>query len=162
MLLLVDYREKWLLHKLQEFNFAIESETIQSMPFGQIQIQYKITNLEVGDFVIEFDSGMPLLIIERKTVRDLCASITDGRFRQQKERLSESVDSTEKIMYMIEGGMKKCHASSLSQTIIDGSILNLMFKHHFKVLFTENENDSFNNILLLYKKFHQGDFENQP
>ena len=100
-----------------------------------------------------------VLVIERKSIRDLCASITDGRFRQQKARLTDSVGDHDKIMYIIEGGRKKCHSTSLSQTIIDCSILNILFKHKFKVLFTDNETDTFNNLLLLYKKLQNGDFK---
>ena len=163
MLLLVDYREKWFLQKMSE---------------TQSEIKYQTANLNVGDFIFvdnnnnnnnvssnnELDVSHEIianaiLVIERKSIRDLCASITDGRFRQQKARLSESVHDSDKIMYIIEGGKKKCHSTSLSQTIIDCSILNILFKHKFKVLFTDNETDTFNNLLLLYKKLQNGDFK---
>ena len=48
----------------------------------------------------------------------------------------------------------------LSQNIINGSILNLIYKHNYKVLQTDNKFDTFNNILLLYKKFTNGDLKN--
>lgn len=166
MLLLVDFREKWFLQKISE---------------TQSDIKYQTANLEVGDFIFinneldnepnnEVDNGSSnevglknsantILVIERKSIRDLCASITDGRFRQQKARLTESVNDPDKIMYIIEGGRKKCHSTSLSQTIIDCSILNIIFKHKFKLLFTDNETDTFNNLLLLYKKLQNGDFK---
>uniref|UniRef100_A0A6C0H6Y0 ERCC4 domain-containing protein n=1 Tax=viral metagenome TaxID=1070528 RepID=A0A6C0H6Y0_9ZZZZ len=189
MLLLVDYREKWFLQKITE---------------TKTEIQYKATNLKVGDFIFvdthtetvgggagnhaaQTTTDAPettteanthtqthvastdtsnntctpnnVLVIERKSIRDLCASITDGRFRQQKARLTESVGDHDKIMYIIEGGRKKCHSTSLSQTIINSSILNILFKHKFKVLFTDNETDTFNNLLLLYKKLKNGDFK---
>ena len=105
------------------------------------------------------------MIIERKSIKDLCASITDGRFREQKRRLFDSVKDSSRITYIIEGirkiqvleGVEK--QNILSQNIISGSILNLIYKHNYRVVQTENKLDTFNNILLLYKKFKNGDFK---
>lgn len=64
-------------------------------------INYSLENLECGDFIIEVD-GQPLLVIERKTIKDLLASIKDGRLRDQKRKMIEQYDKS-KIMYLIEG-----------------------------------------------------------
>ena len=56
-------------------------------------------------------------------------------------------------MYLIEGKKYKTPIN------INGAIQNLIFKHNYKVLITENEQDSFDNILLLFKKFYNKDFE---
>ena len=43
------------------------------------------TNLEIGDYIIKYKSS-DVLVIERKTIDDYCASIKDGRNREQKKK----------------------------------------------------------------------------
>ena len=43
-------------------------------------------NLDLGDIIIEYND-IPLIIIERKTIPDLLASIKDGRYKEQKKRI---------------------------------------------------------------------------
>lgn len=157
MQLLIDYREKGIVKKLYE----LSGDQTETCIVNGVNINYCTTNLEVGDFIIKDSEGNILVIIERKSIRDLSASITDGRFRQQKERLLESTNDPCKILYIIEGHKLSTIAQKgmLPQTIINGSIQNLLFRHNFKVLWTENESDTLNNISLLYKKFHNKDFD---
>jgi crossover junction endonuclease MUS81 len=154
-LLLIDYREGDFIKRLSEYTF-IENEIIKNVSINGIEVCFKITNLTIGDFIIENDEGVNV-VIERKSVQDLCSSIIDGRFREQKQRLMDSVNDESKIVYMIEGnGEKSVH---LSKSIIDGSILNLVFKHNYKVIQTNTKLDTFNMVLLLYKKIRNSDFE---
>jgi crossover junction endonuclease MUS81 len=168
MYLLVDYRESAFINKLSEYSY-IENDVLKSVEINNIEISYKITSLPIGDFVIQSDLddiNTVEMIIERKCIKDLCASITDGRFREQKTRLFDSVKDVSRITYIIEGakkiqiveGVEK--QNMLSQNIINGSILNLIYKHNYKVIQTDNKLDTFNNILLLYKKFKNGDIKN--
>lgn len=43
--------------------------------------------LDVGDLAITDAAGNVLLLLERKTCKDIAASISDGRYREQKTRL---------------------------------------------------------------------------
>lgn len=157
MYLLIDYREKDFINKLSEF-VIIENDIVKSVVINNITLKFKITCLEIGDFIIqksldEIDSIV--LCIERKSISDLCASIKDSRFREQKQRLLESLKDPMKICYLIENESNK---KVLSDNIINGAILNLIFKHNYKVVNTKNKLDTFNNIMLLYKKFQNDDF----
>lgn len=172
MYLLIDYRETGFINKLSEYSY-IENDILKSVDINNINLNYKITSLPVGDFVIQSDLdniNSIEMIIERKSIKDLCSSITDGRFREQKKRLFDSIKDFLKITYIIEGS-KGLHVleneqsdinkkNMLSQNIINGSILNLIYKHNYRVLQTDNKLDTFNNILLLYKKFKNGDIKN--
>ena len=42
------------------------------------------------------------IVIERKSVKDLCSSIVDGRMSEQRNRLIESIQDTNKIIYIIK------------------------------------------------------------
>jgi crossover junction endonuclease MUS81 len=177
MILLIDYRETSFIEKIKQYKTKTEcmimdegdnennekeyNEKEGEFIWSNVNVMYKIQNLEIGDFVIKTEDETRV-IIERKSIKDLCASIIDGRFREQKERLKESMDDTSRILYIIEGHKKKLQCGNekgISKMIIDGSILNLMYRHKYKVLQTENESDTFENIILLYKKIKNGEFE---
>jgi len=162
MYLLIDYREQDFIKRLSDY-CIIENDMIKAITINNVEIKFKITNLLIGDFVIldDIDNLYTIrLAIERKSIRDLCASITDGRFREQKQRLLDSINDASKVCYLIEGKLNNLSDKlTLSHTIINGSLLNLIFKHKYKVIQTENKLDTFNNIVLLYKKFKNNDFE---
>jgi len=155
MLLLIDFREKWIFYFLNQQQ--VDTDKVYSTSINGIELFFKVTNLIVGDFLITNDKEEVYLAIERKTVKDLSSSIIDGRFREQKQRLIESFQDPNKILYLIEGH-KKLATKGISKTMIDGSIQNLIFKHQFNVLHTENEQDTFENLIMLYKKICNGDF----
>lgn len=156
MYFFVDYREKWFTELLLENNIHYDQ------PYINDSCSIKCANLPIGDFIISNDNEMKdiILVIERKTIMDLSSSITDGRFRQQKERIEESIKDVSKILYIIEG-YSKILKNGVSKSIINSSILNLLYKHNFKILQTENHDDSYENIILLFKKFVNSDFVNK-
>jgi ERCC4-type nuclease len=96
-------------------------------------------------------------MIERKNIADLACSIVDNRFREQKNRLSET---NNKIIYIIEGLIHKSR-NKIPFSTLKSSIINLMCKHNFQVFKTENEDDTLEYLLLLYKKTHQKEFINE-
>ena len=70
----IDYREKKLI---EQFKNNKNNKNNQN---------YIISNLDIGDIIIKYNEYITY-IIERKTISDLCSSILDGRYREQKERL---------------------------------------------------------------------------
>lgn len=61
--------------------------------------------LDLGDVIICNNEGKELLIIERKTLTDLAASIKDGRYMEQSFRLNKESLHNHNIIYLIEGEM---------------------------------------------------------
>lgn len=87
----VDVREPELYSFLQKCDFAKIGCTLESK------------QLDIGDILFTTqDIDIPLLLIERKTVQDLCASIKDGRYREQKIRIL-TYKTVLRSMYLIEG-----------------------------------------------------------
>jgi ERCC4-type nuclease len=129
----IDFREKDLISKICNYEDII-TETL---------------SLPVGDLIINKDEIETEFIIERKTIADLSASIKDGRFREQKQRLLDSIKDESKIVYIIEG---EWNNKLLPKNVIDGAILNLMFIHNYKVIRTTNLDNTIEMISLLYKK----------
>ena len=127
--------------------------------FKDTGINYKVCNLIIGDFIIKNENQDILFVIERKSIKDLCASIVDGRLAEQRSRLIESIQDPKKIIYIIEGSKKDglIHGKTIdiSKKSINSSILNLIFKHQYKVIFTEYKQDTVDNIILLYTKIKE-------
>lgn len=46
--------------------------------------------LPIGDILIKTDEGKDVMIVERKTLQDLLASIKDGRYEEQSHRLKNA------------------------------------------------------------------------
>jgi ERCC4-type nuclease len=63
-------------------------------------------NLPVGDIIIA-DNLEEKIIIERKTLADLAASIKDGRYNEQSYRLNGIPHHNHNIIYLIEGDVSK-------------------------------------------------------
>lgn len=144
IILEIDYRERAIIKHLEEFNPSIK---------------YTIINLPIGDFIFrDSESNSILYIIERKTIYDLASSITDGRFREQKQRLLNSVNSSENIVYIIEGNKNKKQYGNIPSSVIDSSILNLIFRHQYKVIRTTSDIETYDALLSLYKKLELNDF----
>ena len=134
-MLQIDYREHSIIDLIKNTDF----------------IEYETVNLPIGDFIIKDDIQINY-IIERKSINDLCASITDGRFSDQKQRLLESMGDSSKIIFIIEGKKIQSKFSRIPIKTMNSAIINLIFKHNFKVIFTENADDTLENVLLLYNK----------
>lgn len=63
-------------------------------------------NLPLGDIIICDDDGQEKVIIERKSLADLAASIRDGRYKEQGFRLNQCDLHNHHIFYLIEGDLR--------------------------------------------------------
>ena len=69
--------------------------------------------LALGDSIIG-----DKIIIERKTLTDLAASIKDGRYREQSFRLQKSLEEGFSVIYMIEGNLDLYVGNITKDTIV--------------------------------------------
>jgi len=92
----------------------------------------EIKNLEIGDIIIEINQK-PLILIERKTIPDLASSISDGRLREQKHRISLSNFNNSQIIYLIEGNIEQKLYGGINKKSIQGSIINTLVRDNYKV-----------------------------
>jgi len=95
MLIKIDYRENNLLATMNLL-FKEHSHEIQH------------ENLPLGDIIIVDEStSVEKIIVERKTLYDLAASIKDGRYNEQSFRLNNISLPNHNIIYLIEGDFEK-------------------------------------------------------
>lgn len=70
------------------------------------KIKMEIVSLPLGDIIICDDNGNEKVIIERKSLADLAASIRDGRYTEQGYRLNQCSMHNHLIYYLIEGDLR--------------------------------------------------------
>ena len=102
--------------------------------------------MPLGDIVFVDDDGKELLIVERKSLSDLVASIKDGRYDEQSYRLIHSGLYRHHIMYLIEGGMSQV-LNPTEKKMIYSSMLTLQLYKGFSIMKTTSMNTEMAQIL---------------
>ena len=101
----VDMRENDLIKIMENL-----IETIPSFK----DLELKIENLPLGDIILS-DEKEEYVIIERKSVNDLMASIKDGRYEEQSYRLNGINHPNHNITYLIEGNISNTNSKLIKQ-----------------------------------------------
>jgi hypothetical protein len=133
MIIKIDIREQELITQLQRL---IELNDI----FKNIIVE-KI-NLPIGDIII-FDKteNEDKIIIERKTINDLLASIKDGRYEEQSYRLNGTTTHNHNIIYLIEGDINRVNRfkdNTKDKLTIYSAIFSLNYYKGYSVIRTLN------------------------
>ena len=121
--IIVDARETLVHNKLTEFQKHMVS------PFPVIS-----RPLDIGDICIVDSNCIPAVLIERKTIADLVASIKDGRYNEQSYRLNECPIPNHNVIYLIEGNISSQNKHTTD--IVYGAIVSLMYYKGFSVIRT--------------------------
>ena len=121
MLIKIDTREHELFKRCEA--------TINAVPkFSAIKLVSE--TLPLGDIIIN-DGTDDCIIIERKTLNDLSASIKDGRYEEQSYRLNGIPHHNHNIVYLIEGDMQRFN--SFKERIDKQTMYSAMFSiNYFK------------------------------
>ena len=176
-MLIIDARE----HKLIEL--------IKSIP--NFNIQYVIQQLQIGDIIIQYKmpTGKPNnkinktnntdiinytfnIIVERKYITDMIASVKDGRYKEQKIRLiaecvkpnidilTNEISITNDITniihcklacYIIEGLQSNLRMQQ-EKTILNGSIISSIFRDKLPILRTNTLQETLDMIVRLHDR----------
>ena len=142
--LVIDYREHNIKDYFDNYDFS-KDKNLKN-------IVYNVENLDLGDILIKKDEKV-VLIIERKTLQDLYSSINDGRYKEQKIRLKNNYNSKQ-ILYIIEDCNVKFIKNKFSnfESIINGAIINSIFRDDIKLIRTKSIDDTIIYIKTLMKK----------
>ena len=121
MIIKVDTREPDLLQQLNHLT--------SSMPnFKNIIIKFE--TLPIGDIII-CDDNEEKLIIERKSVSDLMASIKDGRYEEQSYRLNGLNHHNHNIIYLVEGDVSRVNRYKPNNTVERLTLYSAMFSLNY-------------------------------
>jgi ERCC4-type nuclease len=119
----IDFREKSLFSECEKLK--------EKYP----KINFEFANLFLGDMQID------KILIERKTLTDLAASIKDGRYIEQSFRLKESMKEGYIVYYFIEGNLSTYNSTTIKRETIISCLYSLTNKGFF-VIQTSNVKDS--------------------
>ncbi len=131
-MLTIDTRESDLIRILS----GIEGTTVKQLPVADIWIGINVTGniqQEVSATDSQYMSGV---IIERKSIKDLEASILDGRYREQRGRiLAFCQENKAQPMYILEGSLSS-GTGRLQKKAIMKFINRLIFHYQIPVMQT--------------------------
>ncbi len=128
MKITLDQRE----HDLHERIIQIMKENSSNVH----EITYHL--LTIGDILIQTDDLKDVILIERKTLKDLLASIKDGRYDEQSHRLIHSSGfPIHNIIYIIEGPLNSLKTLA-ERKLVYSCITSLNFFKGFSVLRTSS------------------------
>ena len=131
----VDLREQELIQRIQSL-----IETIPSFK----DLELKIENLPLGDVILSGEQE-DYVVIERKSINDLIASIKDGRYEEQSYRLNGLAHSNHNIVYLIEGDLNKINRfkdTRIEKLTLYSAIFSLNYTKGFSVIRTFSMEES--------------------
>ena len=129
MIIKVDNREQELLKQINQLVLFIPA-------FKQMKVE--TANLPLGDIIIS-DDIEDKIIIERKCLNDLLASIKDGRYEEQSYRLNGLNHHNHNIYYMIEGDVNKFNCfkdNKMEKLTLYSAMFSLNYFKGFSVMRT--------------------------
>jgi ERCC4-type nuclease len=142
MKIFIDEREAFLYEKCQSMNQT-----------PSIQLTKKV--LTLGDILICSDDDKELVLIERKSLSDLLASVKDGRYEEQSFRLIHSSGfHMHNIVYIIEGMFSQLR-SPIEKKIIYSAMTSLNFFKGFSVTRTFSIQETAEMILSIAEKMER-------
>ena len=95
--------------------------------------------LLLGDVAIQTDDSQDVVLIERKSLQDLLASIKDGRYDEQSYRLHHSSGfHTHNIVYIIEGQFSTLRNPAVEKKIALSAMISLSLIKGFSVIRTNS------------------------
>jgi ERCC4-type nuclease len=121
-------------------------------------ISISIRQLPIADFWIGVSGDTILesgLLIERKTVKDLEASILDGRYRDQRTRLvAHAQQMNAHPVYIIEGNLQRT-TGRLQKKALQKIINRLVIAHGIPVFYTANIKETVELLIILEEQYRK-------
>lgn len=150
--IIIDNREKDIIQLFKVTDFKFKNNEL-------IEIAYD--NLDIGDFHIKVDEQLAI-VIERKTLADLAASIKDGRYKEQKARMKAVNIPNHYKMYLIEGEVyaedsldknsKFVSCNGIAISTIISSIVNTYLRDGLSIYKTKNINATAKFLAKIFEK----------
>jgi ERCC4-type nuclease len=154
MIIKIDSRERELINLCKYY--------LEISPLYK-NIQIVTGNLPIGDIIICDDKQEERIVIERKSIRDLSASIKDGRYDEQSYRLNGLHHENHNIIYLIEGDLngKNSFKDRVDKITIYSAMFSLNHYKGFSVLRTFTQDETSLVICNMAYKIQKCDSENK-
>jgi ERCC4-type nuclease len=127
MLIRIDNREQDLIKLVNQLIVTVPA-------FKELQVAVEV--LPLGDIILT-ENGADKVIIERKSVADLLASIKDGRYEEQSYRLNGiQGHANHNTIYLIEGDVNKINNIKNERMTAYSAMFSLNYYKGFSVFRT--------------------------
>jgi ERCC4-type nuclease len=129
MLIRIDTREQDLITSINKLISTTSA-------FSDLNVS--VEPLSIGDIIIsDHIDNTEKIIIERKSVTDLLASIKDGRYKEQSYRLNGLNHPNHNIMYLIEGDVSRTNLKFKdNRAMLYSAMVSLNYYKGFSVMRT--------------------------
>ena len=153
MLIKIDYRETDLFNECEKILALAEYKNIKILS----------CSIPLGDIIVcndDHEKTEEKIIIERKTLNDLAASIRDGRYTEQGFRLNECNIHNHNIIYAIEGDLRNYKSTFFSKNKIDkkallSSLTSIQYFKGFSIMRTINVTETAEWIIQMADKIQR-------
>lgn len=122
-----------------------EHEILNCLKSNTTGVRFDSITLEVGDImIVNAETDIPLLVLERKTFADLASSNRDGRYREQRARLLSLRGQGIPVGYLLEVGpgwssdLKRVWPGQVSEDLLLSIIMRLQLTHGIPVLYSKD------------------------
>jgi ERCC4-type nuclease len=134
MIIKVDVRETELIRCIK---YVLEISPMYK------DVQMVVENLPLGDIILS-KNEIDKVVIERKSLRDLAASIKDGRYEEQSFRLNGLPIHNHNIVYLVEGDVNKFNVfkDRMEKLTLYSAMVSLNFYKGFSVMRSFNVEES--------------------
>lgn len=141
-MLWIDYREKDLIAMVGERARAA------NLPVGDVWV---VDDAHEGEELPP--SGRIRVIVERKTVADLAASLNDGRYEEQSFRLGDAETPNHNIVYLLEGSVQS--SRRVPAATLYGACVSLSYYKGFSLYRTAGAAESARYLAVLDDKLRR-------
>jgi ERCC4-type nuclease len=107
-----------------------------------------IKSLDIGDILITDENEKVYCIIERKSIKDLNASLKDGRYKEQKNRLINNFNKKH-ILYILEDYVS---FESLDDKKLESAVIHSLFRDEIKFVFSRNLTDTYHIVNSIFDR----------
>ena len=134
MIIKIDTREHELLKKCESLLVSVPA-------FKDLKIV--VEPLPLGDVIIN-NGLIDNIIVERKSLSDLAASIKDGRYDEQSYRLNGLSHHNHNIVYLIEGDLAKFNSfkERIDKQTIYSAMLSINYYKGFSLMRTNTMDET--------------------
>jgi len=122
-----------------------EKQSLVGANLIQKKAKIEYEQLEIGDYLIE-DT-----IIERKTFSDFVSSIINKRLFTQLQEIKKYP----KYFLIIEGSYYNYDDFNIHENAVRGMLLSVAIDYQVPIIYTENEEDTANFLILTAKKYEK-------
>lgn len=132
-----------------------ERKIIPFFKINKTHVEIEVTRIYAGDYAL-YDEDDLIFIIERKNIKDLAASITDGRKANISNLLEARIETGCKLVYLIEGKAryKPDHKiGRIPYKNLQAHLDHIAIRDNIIIIYSSNYEDSANRILEFIKNY---------